>query len=437
MQPPWKGRFGAVVKGVHDRGGRKAPTIAQRLGSRQGLGAMKRTTPLTVFLLAALLGGCSRDTDKPAQHGAPAPARTPTKEAGKGADGPEAAPSRAPGVQADGSIVFAVSWFEGSLEEALAKAKQENKLVFADVGAYWCPPCRDFDEKVFVDPEVGDFLAKGYVSVHIDAEKGNGPELVERYNVQAYPTLLVLEPSGVEKGRLVDFHARDELIAALGRIAGGENVLAELEAAVESDPDDLEKRYELAHAYALAAKRDLAQPLFDTVLAADPKNNLGLASKVLYDRAMFFTHKLDGKRELAIEEYRELQRRFPESPQAIRAYRQIGRLLNDLGRPDDAIVSLDKMIATDPTDVGLKSSYGWFSFRQKCRPDAGLKVVDAGIEQEPDNAGLYYLRAELELQLGDHEGALAAIKKASELEPESAYFKRQIRRFEALGGQKG
>jgi tetratricopeptide (TPR) repeat protein len=95
------------------------------------------------------------------------------------------------------------------------------------------------------------------------------------------------------------------------------------------------------------------------------------------------------------------------------------------------------MIETDPTDVGLKSSYGWFSFRQKCRPDAGLKVVDAGIEQEPDNAGLYYLRAELKHQLGDQAGALAAIKKASELEPKTAYFKRQIRRFAALAGQEG
>jgi tetratricopeptide (TPR) repeat protein len=424
-----------MSKLVHDRGERKATTIAQRPGSRQGLGAMQRTRPLAVVLLAVLVGACSGDEDKPARRGAPAPAKTPPAEAKRGADGPEAQPSQAPGVQADGSIVFAVSWFEGSLEEALARAKQEGKLVFADVGAYWCPPCHDLDEQVFVDPQVGELLAKGYVAVHIDAEKGEGPELVERYKVQAYPTLLVLEPSGVEKGRLVDFHAKDELLTALGRIAAGENVLAELEAAVESDPDDLEKRYELAHAYALAAKRDLAEPLFDAVLTADPKNNLGLASKVLYDRAMFFTHKLRGKRERAIEEYRELQRRFPESPQAVRAYRQIGRLLNDMGRPDDAMVSLDKMIATDPTDVGLKSSYGWFSFRHKCRPQAGLKVVDAGIEQEPDDAGLYYLKAELEHQLENHTGALAAIKKASELEPESAYFKRQVRRFEALADE--
>jgi len=426
-----------VLKLVHDRGERKATTIAQRPGSRQGLGAMQRTRPLTVILLAALVGACSGEGGKPARGGAPAPAKTPPVEAEKGESSPEAQPSHQPGVQEDGSIVFAVSWLEGSLEEALARAKKENKLVFVDVGAYWCPPCRELDEEVFVDPRVGEFLAAGYVAVHIDAEKGEGPELVERYHVQAYPTLLVLEPTGVEKGRLVDFHATDDLVAGLGRIAAGENVLAELEAAVESDPDDLEKRYELAHAYALAAKRDLAQPLFDAVLAADPKDNLGLASKVLYDRAMFFTHKLDGKRERAIEEYRELQSRFPDSPQAVRAYRQIGRLLNDLGRPDDAIVSLDKMIATDPTDVGLKSSYGWFSFRQKCRPAAGLKVVDAGIEQEPDNAGLFYLQAELKHQLGDHVGALAAIKKASELEPKSAYFKRQIRRFETLAGHEG
>jgi thioredoxin-like negative regulator of GroEL len=255
---------------------------------------MQRTRQLIVFVLAALVGGCSGEGGKPDQRGAPAPAKTPPAAAKQAGDGSETGAARAPGVQEDGSIVFAVSWFEGSLEEALAKATQDKKLVLANVGAYWCPPCRELDEKVFIDPAVGEFLAKGYVAVHIDAEKGDGPELVERYHVQAYPTLLVLEPSGVEKGRIVDFIAKDDLIVALERIAGGENVLAELEAAVESDPDDLEKRYELAHAYALAAKRELAEPLFDAVLTADPKNNLGLASKVLYDRAMFFTHKMKG-----------------------------------------------------------------------------------------------------------------------------------------------
>ena len=44
------------------------------------------------------------------------------------------------------------------------------------------------------------------------------------------------------------------------------------------------------------------------------------------------------------------------------------------------------------------------------------------------------MRAELKHQLGDDEGALASIREAAAIEPESAFFKRQIRRFAALAG---
>src|SRR5690606_4556161 len=100
-----------------------------------------------------------------------------------------------------------------------------------------------------------------------------------------FPTILVLEASGMEKGRVVDFLPPDELLAALDRIAQGENVLAELAARVEAEPDDMSLRYDLGHAWLLAAKPDAARPHLDAVLVADPKNEMGLASKVLYDRA--------------------------------------------------------------------------------------------------------------------------------------------------------
>lgn len=340
---------------------------------------------------------------------------------------PEAAPK--PGVRPDGEIVSAVEWFHGSLEQALAKAKTEGTLVFVDVGAYWCPPCQQLDEEVFVLPEVGQRLGAGYVAVHIDAEKGEGPELVERYRVQAYPTILVLEATGVEKGRLVDFLPAGELLAALERIASGGNVLGELADAVESDPDDLVKRYELAHAYLLAADGQAAKPELDAILLADPVNELGLASKVLYDRALFLTYKLEGEPERAIEEFRTLQRRFPDSKEAVRSHRHEGRILCGLGRADEAVAALETMVATNPEDPALASSYGWFSFREKCGIEPGLVVVRKGIALAPEDADLRYVEAELLHLLGRDAEALASIEKASAIEPKSAFYRRQVKRF--------
>lgn len=350
--------------------------------------------------------------------------------------GAESSVAEEPGVQADGSIVSAVDWFDGTLEQALAKAKAEHKLVFVDVGAYWCPPCHELDETVFTQAKVGEWLGERMIALHIDAEKGEGPELVARYHVQAYPTLLVLEADGLEKDRIVDSLPTDALLEKLEAIAAGGNVLAELEAAAVANPDDIESRYRLGHAYALAAKREKAESVFVRVVAADPANEAGYASKVFYDRTQFLTMKLDKDPTLAIAEFEALQRKYPDSREATKAYRMIGRAHCQLDQPEQAVAALKAMVASDPEDADLKASFGWFAFRQNCRPDAGLEAVLAGIKQDPESAQLRYLEAELRRLLDESSGggpaALAAIRKASELEPNSAYYKRQVQRFETL-----
>ncbi len=387
------------------------------------------TRVVAAFLL---LSACQSPGSVP-EAGKSAPAADPKASKGEPvkADGHGPKDSSAPGVQADGEVVSAVAWFEGDLEGALAAAKAQGKRVFVDVGAYWCPPCRKLDEEVFIKPEVGAALNAGYIAVHVDAEKGEGPDVVTRYRVQAYPTLLVLEASGLEKGRMVDAMAPAELIAGLEKIAGGGDVLAELEAAVAAKPDDLEARYRLGNAYALAAKRVEADAALMKVIEGDPDNAKGLAASAMADRAMFLLAKQDKDPEAAIKLFEELQQKFPKAKESLRAYRQIGRELHKLGRDDEAVAALEAMIAAEPDNVDLKASYGWFSFRERCRPETGLRAVEAGLAVAPKNPELHYLRAELKHQLGDAAAALASIREAAALEPESAFYKRQVRRFAA------
>jgi tetratricopeptide (TPR) repeat protein len=110
----------------------------------------------------------------------------------------------------------------------------------------------------------------------------------------------------------------------------------------------------------------------------------------------------------------------------------IGRAHCKQGRSDEAVAALEAMIATDPGDASLKASYGWFTFREDCRPEAALAAVLAGIAQAPEDADLRYVEAELQRMLDAPELALAAIREAARIEPQSAFYKRQVRRFEAL-----
>jgi tetratricopeptide (TPR) repeat protein len=130
----------------------------------------------------------------------------------------------------------------------------------------------------------------------------------------------------------------------------------------------------------------------------------------------------------------------------VRSRRHVGRLLHALGRSDEAIAELDAMLETDPTSTALHASYGWFCFRERCKPARGLEIVRAAAERvataaraggAPDEAlataeaELRYLEGELLHLLDDDAGAANAMAMASALAPRSAFYLRQVRRFSA------
>ncbi|MBX7093579.1 MAG: thioredoxin family protein [Flavobacteriales bacterium] len=95
------------------------------------------------------------------------------------------------------TLLFAqgIQFFEGTFEQALQKAKKENKEVFVDFYAVWCGPCKYMSGAVFTNPDVGAYFNEHFVSVKIDAEKQE-KDLVEKTNIEAYPTLAFFKSTG-------------------------------------------------------------------------------------------------------------------------------------------------------------------------------------------------------------------------------------------------
>lgn len=84
----------------------------------------------------------------------------------------------------------------GTFEQALAKAQAEKKIVFIDVYAVWCGPCKWMANNVFTDPEVGAYFDKYFVALKLDAERGEGPVIKSRYAVKGLPSYLFLDSAG-------------------------------------------------------------------------------------------------------------------------------------------------------------------------------------------------------------------------------------------------
>ena len=48
-------------------------------------------------------------------------------------------------------------------------------------------------KNTFPDKEAGDFFNENYINVAVDMEKGEGPALAQKYEVKAYPTLIITD----------------------------------------------------------------------------------------------------------------------------------------------------------------------------------------------------------------------------------------------------
>jgi thiol-disulfide isomerase/thioredoxin len=120
------------------------------------------------------------------------------------------------------SMAQGIEFFHGTFQEALAKAKAEDKLIFMDAYAEWCGPCKRMAATAFVDVQVGDFFNENFICLKMDMEKGEGPDIGARYPVSAYPTLFFIHPTGEKVhqkvGGLTAGQLLEEARTALGKM---------------------------------------------------------------------------------------------------------------------------------------------------------------------------------------------------------------------------
>ena len=101
--------------------------------------------------------------------------------------------------------------FTDNLDEALAKAKKEGKLVYVCFsGSDWCGWCQKLEREVFAQPEFVPAVAQDYELVFIDAPANKGvlsarakvenPKLVKKYGIAGFPTALILDGEGKKIG---------------------------------------------------------------------------------------------------------------------------------------------------------------------------------------------------------------------------------------------
>jgi len=102
-----------------------------------------------------------------------------------------------------------------NLDESLKKAADEKLLVLLEfTGSDWCPPCKKQAQDVFSQPAFEKFATTNLLPVKIDFPRRSqqSPEtqaanqaLAKKYNVDGFPTLILLDSKGGELAREVGY----------------------------------------------------------------------------------------------------------------------------------------------------------------------------------------------------------------------------------------
>ena len=115
---------------------------------------------------------------------------------------------------ADAQVRFLDSSTDAVRKEAIA----QDKLVFIDLYATWCGPCKAMERDVFSKKEVGDFMDEYFVAAKYDIDKPTGKDLAGKHGVRSIPTYLVFNTKGDLLGKITGSMPAEEFTATLRKI---------------------------------------------------------------------------------------------------------------------------------------------------------------------------------------------------------------------------
>ncbi|MGC8762430.1 MAG: cytochrome c biogenesis protein CcdA [Acidobacteriota bacterium] len=114
---------------------------------------------------------------------------------------------------APATVSHAERGWRTSLPEGLREGAARGLPVLLDFRADWCVACVELEKKAWPDPAV-EALLRRVVAVRLDMTRNTEEDaaLQRRFGVKGLPTVILLSPSGEERGRFTGFKAPADLV---------------------------------------------------------------------------------------------------------------------------------------------------------------------------------------------------------------------------------
>jgi len=107
------------------------------------------------------------------------------------------------------------------MEAVQKRASDQQLMLFVDVYATWCGPCKMMDRDVYTDPAVAEYMNANFVSVRMDAECDYGRVYAAAQELEGYPSMFIFSMDGEPISKVVGFTPADQLISSLKATVDG------------------------------------------------------------------------------------------------------------------------------------------------------------------------------------------------------------------------
>jgi len=104
------------------------------------------------------------------------------------------------------------------MQAAQKKASDGMLMLFVDVYATWCGPCKMMDSEVYTDPAVAEYMNTHYLSVRLDGESDFGRIYASEQGLEGYPSMFIFSDDGERVSKIVGFTPAADLKSSLSSI---------------------------------------------------------------------------------------------------------------------------------------------------------------------------------------------------------------------------
>jgi len=107
------------------------------------------------------------------------------------------------------------------MQAAQKKASDGMLMLFVDVYATWCGPCKMMDSEVYTDPVVADYMNTHYLSVRMDGESDFGRIYASEQALEGYPSMFIFSDDGERVSKIVGYTPAEDLVTDLRSVREG------------------------------------------------------------------------------------------------------------------------------------------------------------------------------------------------------------------------